>query len=46
MTQRQPVVLPPGKMFALPLERAIRIRTREEGSEALLSGGEDETPHG
>ena len=35
-----------GMIFVLPLERAIRIRTREEGSETLLSKNEDETPHG
>lgn len=35
-----------GKIFVLPLERAIRIRTREEGSEALLCGYPDEAPHG
>ena len=34
-----------GMIFALPLERAIRIRTREEGSEALLSGCDDGNPH-
>ncbi|MHB8797815.1 MAG: P-II family nitrogen regulator [Thermoanaerobaculia bacterium] len=35
-----------GKIFVLPLERAIRIRTREEGPEALLCGFPDEAPHG
>lgn len=35
-----------GKIFVLPLDRAILIRTREEGSEALVCGYPAEDPHG
>ncbi len=34
-----------GKIFVTPLERAVRIRTREEGPEALLCGYPAEDPH-
>ena len=35
-----------GKIFVVPLEHAVRIRSREEGPEALLCGHPAEDSHG
>ncbi len=35
-----------GKILVAPLERAVRIRTRQEGPEALHCGDPAEDPHG